>query len=119
MANASSSPTSVPDLQALQDGLNASIQTILKSYDQCTDPVQSAALLSQSQQLAAQMSQIETKLFHQEVVQATATMTAAFTAANGFTAQLKAMDATLEKASDIVSVAAKLVSVVTQILPYI
>jgi hypothetical protein len=118
MANASSA-TSAPDLQALQDGLNASIQTILKSYDQCTDPVLSAALLTHSQQLAAQMSQIETSLFHQEAVQATATMTAAFTAANGFTAQLKAMAATLEKASDIVSVAAKLVSVVAQILPYI
>jgi hypothetical protein len=119
MANAPTSATSVPDLQALQDGLNASIQTILKSYDQCTDPVQSAALLTQSQQLAAQMSQIETKLFHQEVVQATAAMTAAFTAATGYTAQLKDMATKLEKASDIVSVAAKLVSVVTQILPYI
>ncbi len=116
MANASSSATSAPDLQALQDGLNASIQTILKSYDQCTDPVQSASLLSQSQQLAAQMSQIETKLFHQEVVQATATITAAFTAANGFTDQLKAMAASLEKASDIVSIAAKLVSAVAQII---
>jgi hypothetical protein len=119
MANASPSTQSAPDLQALQDGLNASIQTILKSYDQCTDPVQSAALLTQSQQLAAQMSQIETKLFHQEVVQATATITAAFTAANGFTDQLKAMAASLEKASDIVSIAAKLVSVVAQIIPYI
>ena len=118
MANASSSQ-SVPDLQALQDGINTSIQTILKSYDQCTDPVMSAALLSQSQQLAAQMSQIETSLFHKEAVQATATVTAAFTAANGYTDQLKAMATTLEKASDIVSVAAKLVSVVTQILPYI
>jgi hypothetical protein len=55
----------------------------------------------------------ESKLFHQEAVQASATVTAAFTA------QLKAMDASLEKASDIVSDAAKVVDAVAQILPYI
>jgi hypothetical protein len=106
-------------LRDLQDGISASIQTILKAYDQCEDPVGSATLLQQSQQLAAQMSAIETALFHQETVQATTAMADAFTSARGFTAQLKQTEAGLDKVSDIINAAAKLIGVVAQIVPYL
>jgi hypothetical protein len=123
MADASSvsgAPTlSVQQLQDLQDGINASIQTVLAAYDQCTDPTQSLALINQSQQLSAQMSQIEKTLFNQQTVQANATLSGAFTSASGFTEQLKTMAASLEKVSDIIGMAAKLVGAVAQILPYL
>ena len=114
-------PATIPakQLQDLQDGLSASIQTILKAYDQCEDPGASATLLQQSHQLAAQMSAIETALFHQQTLQATAVVTGAFSAAAGFTAQLKGLEAGLEKVSDIIGAAAKLIGAVAQILPYL
>jgi len=114
-----SATISTQQLRALQDGVSASLQTILKAYDRCEDPVGSATLLQQSQQLAAQMSAMETALFHQETVQATAAMADAFTCASGFTAQLKQMEATLDKVSDIINAAAKLIGVVAQIIPYL
>jgi hypothetical protein len=107
------------DLQALQDGISANIQTILKAYDACNDPVQSATLIVQSQELAAQMSKIETALFHQETLEATATMSSAFDSANGFTAQLNGMAASLEKAADIIAVAAKVIGAVAEIVSHL
>lgn len=121
MANGNSSPDnlSVQDLQDLQDGISASIKAILATYDDCTDSAESATLLAQSQQLSALMSQIETILFHKQETEATDTIKAGFTAANGYIAQLKDMAGKLEKVSDIISAAAKLVSTVTQIIPYL
>src|SRR5271166_3001373 len=112
-------PISSQQLQDLQDGISASIQTILKAYGQCQDRVGSATLLQQSQQLAAQMSSIETALFHQQTVDATDAMASAFTAASGFTAQLKQLADGLDKVSDIINAAAKMIGVVAQIVPYL
>ena len=118
--NNSPAPTiSTSELQDLQDGISASIQTILKAYDACNDPVESATLLNQSHQLSAQMSQIETALFHQQAVNATATVSSAFTSAQGFIAELNGLTTQLEKVSAIITAAAKLVGVVAQILPYL
>jgi len=121
MANGNSPPDtlSVQDLQDLQDGISASIKAILATYDGCSDQAESATLLAQSQQLSAQMSQIETILFHKQETEATDTIKAGFAAANGYIAQLKDMAGNLEKVSDIISAAAKLVSTVTQIIPYL
>jgi hypothetical protein len=121
MANGNPSPgnMSVEALQALQDGISASIKTILATYDACTDPTESATLLAQSQQLSAQMSQIETILFHKQATEATDTIKAGFAAANGYIAELKDMAGDLEKVSDIISSSAKLISVLTQIIPYL
>ena len=109
----------IADLEELQDGISASIQTLLQTYGLCADPVESATILSQSQQLAAQMSQIETNLFHEQTIQQGATIDEAFTAARGFTDQLKAMSQELDRVSDIISTGAKLVAVVTQIVKYL
>jgi hypothetical protein len=119
MADDNSTAPTIPtsQLQDLQDGISASIQTILKAYDACNDPVESAALLNQSHQLAAQMSQIETALFHQQAINATATVSSAFTSAQGFIAELNGLTSQLEKVSAIIASAAKLVGVVAQILP--
>jgi hypothetical protein len=112
-------PISTAQLQTLQDGISASVQILLKAYDQTADPVVSATLLGQQQQLAAQMGQIETAIFHQETVLATATMAAAFTAANGFTAELTGQAQSLDQVSKIITSAAKLIGVVAQIIPYL
>ena len=106
----------IADLEELQDGISASIQTLLQAYNQCTDPVESATILSQSQHLAAQMSQIETNLFHQQTIQAGATVDNAFASAKGFTGQLKDLVKSLDRASDIITTGAKLVGVVAQII---
>ena len=109
----------IADLEALQDGISASIQTLLQAYDKCQDPVGSATILGQAQQLAAQMSQIETNLFHQQAIQAGATIDSAFAAARGFTDQLRSFAQTLDRISDIITAGAKLVGVVTQIISYL
>ena len=109
----------IADLEDLQDGISASIQTLLQAYGQCRDPVESATILGQSQQLAAQMSQIETNLFHQQAIAAGATIDSAFASAKGFTQQLKDMAKTLDRVSDIITNGAKLVGVVTQIISYL
>ncbi|HZL46227.1 MAG TPA: hypothetical protein VFC28_08370 [Opitutaceae bacterium] len=109
----------IADLEELQDGISASIQTLLQAYGQCADGVASATILGQSQQLAAQMSQIETNLFHQQAIQAGAAIDGAFASAKGFTEQLKAMAKTLDRISDIIATGAKLVGVVTQIVSYL
>jgi methyl-accepting chemotaxis protein len=106
----------IADLEELQDGISASIQTLLQAYNQCADPVESATILSQSQQLAAQMSQIETNLFHQQAIQVGATVDNAFASARGFTSQLKDLAKSLDRVSDIITTGAKLVGVVTQII---
>jgi len=109
----------IADLEDLHDGLSASIQALLQAYGQCADPVESATILGQSQQLAAQMSQIETNLFHQRAIAAGASIDSAFASAGGFTQQLKDMAGKLERVSDIILTAAKLVSVVTQIIGFL
>ncbi len=109
----------IDDLQKLQDGLSVSIKSLLKAYDQSKDPVESATLLDQSQQLSAQMTQIETNIFHQQTVQAGATIDDAFTAAGGLVDQLTAATAKLQKISDAISIAAKLISVVAKIASYL
>jgi|SRR5208283_716004 len=106
----------IADLEALQDGLSASIQTLLQAYGQCADPVQSATILGQSQQLAAQMSQIETNRFHQQTIQAGATVDRAFASVLGFTSQLEDLAKSLDRVSDIITAGAQLVGVVTQII---
>jgi len=109
----------IADLEELQDGISASIQTLLQAYGACADPVLSATILGQSQQLAAQMSQIETNLFHQQAIQAGATIDRAFASARGFTAELKDLARSLDRVSDIITAGAKLVGVVTQIISYL
>lgn len=100
------------DLEALQDGISASIQTLLQAYDQCTDPVESATIIVQTKQLAAQMSQIETRLFHQQAIQAGPAVDSAFGSAQGFTMQLRAMSGKFERMSEIIGTGAKLVDAV-------
>ncbi len=109
----------INDLQNLQDGLSASIKSILSSYDATQDPAESATLLNQSHQLAAQMTQIETNLFHQQTIQAGATIDQAFALATGFTAQLTAAAGQLQKISDTIATAAKLIGVVSKIIGYL
>lgn len=104
------------DLQTLQDGLNSSIQTLLKAYDQCTDPEASAQLIGQVDQLTSQMKQIETNLFHQQTVAATDVLNSAFTAAQGYTAKLIELGGRLAQVATIISTAGKLISVVAQII---
>jgi hypothetical protein len=106
----------IADLETLQDGISASIQTLLKAYDQCTDPVESAAILSQSRQLAAQMAQLETSLFGQETIQAGSEIDRAFGSARGFTEQLKVLAGSLDRVSEIISTGARLAGVVAQIV---
>jgi len=119
MAADPSAPISTARLQQLQDGISAGIQTILQAYDACTDPVESATLLGQSRQLAAQMADLETALFHQQTIAASATVAAAFTAADGFIAELNQAAQSLDRVSQIITASAKLIGVVTQILPYL
>ena len=109
----------IGDLEDIQDGISASIQTLLRAYDQCADPVESAAILVRSKQLAAQMSQIETGLFHQQSVQASPEVDRAFASARGYTAQLKAMAGDLDRVSEIIATGAKLVDAVTQIIGWL
>jgi hypothetical protein len=109
----------IDDLEDLQDGISTSIQTLLRAYDQCADPVESAALLLQTKQLAAQMSQIETSLFHQQAVQASPMVDRAFASAEGYTSQLKDMAGNLDRVSDIIATGAKLVDGVTQIVGWL
>ncbi len=106
----------IADLETLQDGISASIQTLLKAYDQCDDPVVSVTILSQSKELAAQMSQIETSLFHQQAIQSGAEIDRAFASAIGFTGQLKDLGRDLERLTEIISTAARLVGAVNQIV---
>jgi len=112
-------PLSTARLQQLQDGISASIKTILKAYDACSDPVESATLLGQSRQLSAQMADLETALFHQQTIAASATLAGAFTAADGFIAELNQDAQALDRVSQIITASAKLIGVVTQILPYL
>ena len=116
MADNISPPISTEELQQLQDGISASIQTVLKAYNACDDPVDCATLLNQSQQLAGQMSRIETALFHQQTIEASAAISGAFDSADGFIAELKQMTKSLDQASKIITAAAKLAGVVAQIL---
>ena len=109
----------IGDLEDLQDGISASIQTLLRAYDQCADPVESAAILIQSKQLAAQMAQIETNMFHQQSIRAGPTVDRAFASAKGYTSQLKDMGGHLDRVSDIIATGAKLVGVVTQIVSWL
>jgi len=109
----------IADLEDLQDGISASIQTLLQAYGQCADRVESATILGQSQQLAAQMSQIETNLFHQQAIAAGATIDDAFASAKGFTQQLQDMSRSLDRVTDIITTGAKLVGVVAQIIRYL
>ena len=109
----------IADLEELQDGISASIQTLLQAYGQCADRVESATILGQSQQLAAQMSQIETNLFHQQTVAAGATIDAAFASARGLTQQLQEVSKSLDRVSEIIATGAKLVGVVAQIISYL
>jgi flagellar hook-associated protein FlgK len=104
------------DLQTLQDGINASIQTLLQAYDNCQDPVASQQLIDQANQLTAQMKQIEATLFHQQTVEAGAVLAGAFTSAKGFTDQLNALSKSLDQVSDIISVAGKLVDAVAKVI---
>jgi hypothetical protein len=106
----------IADLETLQDGISASIQTLLKAYDRCGDPVESATILSQSKQLAAQMSQIETNLFHQQAIQAGEEIDRAFESAMGFTAQLRDLGGNLDRLTEIISTGARLVGAVSQIV---
>ena len=109
----------IGDLEDLQDGISASIQTLLRAYDQCADPVESAAILIQAKQLAAQMAQIETNMFHQQSIRAGPTVDRAFASAKGCTSQLKDMGGHLDRVSDIIATGAKLVGVVTQIVSWL
>jgi len=109
----------IDDLETLQDGISASIQTLLRAYDQCADPVESAAILIQSKQLAAQMAQIETNMFHQQAIHAGPAVDCAFVSAKGYTSQLKDMGGRLDRVSDIIATGAKLVDVVTQIVRWL
>jgi flagellar hook-associated protein FlgK len=104
------------ELKTLQDGLAASIRTILQAYDQCTAPDMRAQLIDQAQMLSSQMSQIETTLFHQQTLEASATLAAAFASAKGFTDQIDKLNNNLEKVSDIISLAGKVINTVTQIV---
>lgn len=104
------------DLKTLQDSLAASIRTILQAYDQCTVPEMRAQLINQAQMLSSQMSQIETLLFHQQTLEASAVLTAAFASAKGYTDQLNGLNQQLEHVSDIISIAGKVVNAVTQIV---
>jgi hypothetical protein len=106
----------IGNLENLQDGLSASLQILLKAYDECTDPAESAALLIQAKQLAAQMSQIETSLFHQQTVQAGAVVDPAFSSAESYTADLKNLAGKYDQISDIIAAGAKLVEAVTVIV---
>ena len=104
------------DLQTLQDGLNASIQTLLNAYDQCADSEASAQLIDQVNQLTSQMKQVETNLFHQQTVEATDVLNSAFASAQGYTAKLNDLGKKLGQVAAIVSTAGKLISVVAQIV---
>jgi len=107
------------DLEELQDGISASVQTLFRAYDQCTDPVESAAILIQAKQLAAQMAQIETNMFHQQSIQTGPTVDRAFASAKDYTSQLKTLSANLDRVSDIVATGTKLVDVVAQIVSWL
>ncbi len=109
----------IADIEVLQDGISASLQTLLRAYDRCPDPVQCADLLNQARQLAAQMSRIETGLFHQQALQADAAIDRAFISAGSCTGRLKDMAGSLDRVSDIISTAAKLVADVTQIIGFL
>lgn len=104
------------DLQTLQDGINASIQTLLQAYGNCEDPAASQQLLDQANQLTAQMKRIEASLFHQQTIAAGTDLAGAFTSAKGFTAQLNAMNKSLDRVADIISMAGKLVDAVAKVI---
>jgi hypothetical protein len=106
----------IDDLEELQDGISATIQTLLKAYDRCADPVESATILIQTKQLAAQMSQIETGLFHEQTTKAGPVIDQAFASAKGYTARLNEMAGNLERISDMIATASKLVAAVTLIV---
>jgi len=103
-------------LQDLQDGISASLQTLQKAYALTSDPTESQTLANQTQDLAGQMAQMEKTLFAQQTLDAETTVQAAFTSAQGLTAQLKAMAGNLEKVSEVISIAAKLVAAVAQVV---
>jgi CHASE3 domain sensor protein len=103
-------------LQDLQDGISASLQTLQKAYALTNDPGQSQNLINQSQDLATQMAQFEKTLFAQQTLDAEAAVQAAFSSAQGLTDQLKAMAGNLEKVSDVISIAAKLIAALAQIV---
>jgi hypothetical protein len=107
------------DLKSLQDGLSASIQTILQAYDQCTSPEVRPQLLDQAQMLSSQMSRIETMLFHQQTLEASDVLTAAFASAKGFTDQIGGLNNQLERVSEIISLAGKVINAVTQIVNFL
>ena len=104
------------ELKTLQDGLAASIRTILQAYDQCTAPEMRAQLIDQAQTLSSQMSQIETTLFHQQTLEDSAVLAAAFASAKGYTDQIDELNGKLEKVSDIIAIASKVINAVTQIV---
>jgi hypothetical protein len=104
------------ELKTLQDDLAVSIQTILTAYDQCTAPEMRSQLLDQAQMLSSQMSQIETRVFHQQTLEASAVLTAAFASAKGYTDQIDGLNNKLEQVSEIISLAGKVINVVAQII---
>jgi hypothetical protein len=103
-------------LKELQRGVSTSLQALQATYVQCQDPTECLTLIGQSQQLAAQMTQLEQALFHQQTLDAEASLQDAFSAAQGLTAQLTALSAKLDKISDAIGAAAKLISLVAQII---
>jgi len=109
----------IEKLTALQGDLASNIRTLLDAYDRCTDPALRTQLISQTQSLSTQMSRIETALFHQQTVDADDTLEAAFNSARGFTSQIDALNDQLERVSELVSVAAKVVQTVTVIVGYL
>jgi len=106
----------IEDLEGLQEGISASIQTLLQAYDQCADPVESATIMVQTRQLAAQMSQIETSLFHKQTLRAGPVIDQAFASAKGFIAQLKNLAGRFDRMEGIIATGAKLVGAVTPIV---
>ena len=106
----------IDELKTLQAGLAASIQTVLAAYDQCTVPEMRSRLLDQAQTLSSQMSQIETRLFHQQALEASTVLAAAFASVRGYTDQIDELNNRLEAVSAIISLAGKVVDGVTRIV---
>jgi hypothetical protein len=112
----STTPITPDQIKELQRGVSKSLQALQASYVACQDPTECLTLINQSQQLAAQMTQLEQALFHQQTVEAETTLQDAFAAAHGLTAEVTALSGRLDKISDAISSAAKLTSLLAGII---